>query len=213
MSRTATATTWLSLSATVLVLALAAYLAMSDRTVKPNTMLPPPSPTGSEVAPPAELESTAAAEIPQSPYDIAKEMVDAGQRSKIWSNEACLTEIRVVSQEGKRVVVDLTYAEATGRAFPGAPVSAKRIQLSYDASGLASKKEDSSGPSGVCLPEPNCPLQAAIFAAGQAGAETSKSAGGVYLRSTKYDRPVWTISAPGQPLFHVDGDNCALLRR
>ena len=221
MSRAAQVVTWFFLSATLVVLLLAGGLLLSAdggsesgaegvTEVEPSDTSLTTDQGASEANPPPE---EAAALGLDTPWDVSKELVDAQRRAKIWSTEACLSEVRVVVQHGERQIVEMSYGVAEGRAMPGAALKSKRLLLSYDTQGLASKREDTASTGAKCLPDPNCPLSAAVFAARQAGARTEESAGGLYLRSAKYDRPIWTISAPGMPLFHVDGHNCALLQR
>jgi hypothetical protein len=209
MSEHSGTVTWGFLSASAIALLLAGGLVLAQPASEPDPAF------GERSRAPADSKKTQAPQtgLGESPYDISTELVDAQRRARIWSREACLSEIRVVTSKGQRNLVEISHGEAQGRAMPGAALSPRRLVLKYDQDGVASRSEDRVSRTGRCLPEPNCPLGAAVFAASQAGAETDRSTGGLYLRSTKYDRPVWTLSAPGQELFHVDGDNCALLKR
>jgi hypothetical protein len=209
--------TWLSGGAALLLVIGTGVLLLSGRT--------PPAP-GAVAMPTAmakalSVASAASASVPQPsaqapdrhPLDISLAQGDARTRASLHFDRSALVGIRLIIDAGRPLgPIEITYARIKERALPGALVTSERLRVSYDG-GRATPTEDTDRTSARSVPEPNCPLEAAFRAAVQAGASADARTFAVYAHSQRHDRPTWTLTAGSGGAYHVDGDNCALLRR
>lgn len=209
--------TWLSGGAALLLLIGTALLLLSGRT--------PPAP-GVPAMPTATANAQSVAPVPSTsppqssaratgrhPLDISLALNDARARGALHFDRSALVGIRLIIDAGRPLgPIEITYARIKQRALPGALVTNQRLRISYDEA-RATPTEETDRTSARSVPEPNCPLEAAFRAAVQAGASANARTFAVYAHSERHDRPTWTLTAGSGGAYHVDGDNCALLRR
>lgn len=206
--------TWVLAGGSVVVLTFAAALILSAS--HNSTQTSAADEPAALDAPPPGPEAT---EPPSRVLDISEQQLDARRRAQEWSPHFRLAEMRARVAPGQLVEsLEIVYGHTNGPAKVGAPLTTDRLTLSYSnwSPGGTQPPEISPGRESriaPSLPEPNCPLEAAVRAVTQAGGDAERRFGAVYMHSTKYDRAVWTITMPEGAPLHVDANNCALLKR
>jgi hypothetical protein len=203
--------TWLSGGAAALILAATAVVLLSPR---PSSPAPAPGTTAAPMAStPPLAEPKDPAEPARHALDISTVLVDARTRAGLFSENAGLVGVRLIIDHARPLdPIDVSYAVTEGRPLPGAPVTSKRLRISYSAGKAAQVKETDRSPARV-LPDPNCPLEAAFRAVQQAGGQNDARYFALYTHSTRHQRPTWTLTSGDGAAHHVDADNCALLVR
>jgi len=203
--------TWLSGGAAALVLAATGVVLLSPRQGSPAPT--PGSATAAVASTPPPAAPKPAAEPDRHALDISAVLMDARARAGLFSESAGLVGVRLII-DGARPLdpIDVSYAIATGRPLPGAPVTSKRLRVSYSAGAARQVTETDRSPARV-LPDPNCPLEAAFRAVQQAGGPSDARYFAAYVHSTRHQRPTWTLTTGDGAAYHVDADNCALLVR
>lgn len=207
--------TWLSGGAAILVLIATAVILASPKRGSNGASGESPRASSSAAASPMDAAPSAAAQAlaRHHPLDISAALTDARTRAGLSFDGAALIGIRVIIEGAKPLgPVEITYAKAQGRPVPGAPVTSKRLRISYDGP-HATQAEDSDRSVARALPDPNCPLEAAFRATLAAGGPADARYFAVYAHSARHERATWTLTAGSGGAHHVDGDSCALLRR
>lgn len=147
------------------------------------------------------------------PLELTASYLDAQERGRLWNPSAILSGIELVIDGGHpQGAIVFEFGESIGQPIPGAPLSAKRLSLSYEGK----KVSESSGESPekrLGLAEPNCPLEVAFRKLTEAGVKTRARIGVLYTYSHKHGKPVWLVTDEQNQTTSLNADNCALLLR
>lgn len=205
--------TWAAGGAALLLLVGTAWLLLAGQRV-PGARAEAISAVPSAPGLPTSATTASPAPRPERhPPDVSRELNDARTRGTLRFEPAALVGIRLIIEGGRPLgPLEVTYAKARERALPGAPVASQRLRISYH-DGRATPVDEQDRKPARSVPDPNCPLEAAVRAAVQAGASAAARTFVVYAHSERHGRPIWTLTAATGGAYHVDGDNCALLRR